>query len=202
MLSLSNSLTSVSSVENIILPIGGNYIFLKQSEVQITIQNSLDGDDPQRSVQVISTNEIVFDDTEWEEYGLAVANSMVYADATDMVVGDNMNPTLSIGDSVTLSGRITQADTTSTYEAADANANIKILLNTNSSDSTSIYIDRDNDISGTHIEVAANGDFTRTFTLSAAVLKFTIQSGDVGIEPVNDAVDPGVRISNLSLVKN
>lgn len=202
MLSLSNSLTSVSSVENIILPIGGNYIFLRQSKVQINAASGLDGSDPQRSVQVISTDEIVFDDTELEEFGFAAPNIIVYLDDTNMVKGENMNPTLSIGDSVTLSGRITQADTTSTYEAANANANIKISLNSNSSDSTSIYIDRDNTISGSHIEVAANGDFTRTFTLSAAVVKLIIQSGDVGIEPVNDAVDPGVRISNLSLVKN
>jgi len=202
MLSLSNSLTSVSSVENIILPIGGNYIFLRKSKVQINDASGLDGSDPQRSVQVISTDEIVFDDTEIEEYGFAAPNIIVYSDNDNMVRGENMNPTLSIGDSVTLSGRITQADTTSTYEAANANANIKILLNSNSSDSTSIYIDTDNDISGTHIEVAANGDFTRTFTLSAAVIKLAIQSGDVGIEPVDNAVDPGVRISNLSLVKN
>lgn len=202
MLSLSNSLTSVSSVENIILPIGGNYIFLRQSKVQVTVSTGLDGSDPQRSVQVISTDEIVFDDTEFEEFGFAAANITVYSDDTNMVRGENMNPTLSIGDSVTLSGRITQADTTSTYEAANANANIKILLNSNSDDSTSIYIDRDNTISGSPIEVAANGDFTRTFTLSAAVIKLIIQSGDVGIEPADDAVDPGVRISNLSLVKN
>tara|TARA_R110002073_G_scaffold323364_1_gene500689 strand:- start:454 stop:1062 length:609 start_codon:yes stop_codon:yes gene_type:complete len=202
MLSLSNSLTSVSSVENIILPIGGNYIFLRQSKVSITSATGLDGSDPQRPAQVISTDEIVFDDTEIEEYAFPAPDSMIYSDRTDMVRGDNMNPTLSIGDSVTLSGRITQADTTSTYEAANANANIKISLNSNSDDSTSIYIDRDNTISGSPIEVAANGDFTRTFTLSAAVVRLQIQSGDVGIEPADDAVDPGVRISNLSLVKN
>ena len=202
MLSLSNSLTSVSSVENIILPIGGNYIFLRKSKVQVNDASGLDGSDPQRSVQVISTDEIVFDDTELEEFGFAAPNIVVYLDDDNMVKGENMNPTLSIGDSVTLSGRITQADTTSTYEAANANANIKISLNNNSSDSTSIYIDRDNTISGSPIEVAANGDFTRTFTLSAAVAQLIIQSGDVGIEPVDDAVDPGVRISNLSLVKN
>mgnify|MGYP003677838001 CR=1 FL=1 len=201
MLGLSNSLTSVSSVD-VILPIFGNYIFLRQSGAQVNDPSGLDGTDPQRPVQVISTDEIVFDDTEIEEFGFPAPNIVVYRDESSMVAGGNMNPTLSIGDSVTLSGRITQADTTSTYEAADANANIKILLNTNSSDSTSIYIDTDNDISGTHIEVDASGDFTKTFTLSAAVDRLTIQSGSVGIEPVDDAVDPGVRISNLSLVKN
>ena len=204
MLGLGSSVASSSSpVGPFVLPVSGSYIFLKTGFE--TNNSAITGDDgvaPNRECKVISPTEIEFDDTEWEEYSFPITSQEIYDDQEDYMDGDNMSPTLDAGDSVTISGRITQADTTSTFAASSANANLLFQLNAQASDTTIVYVDEDNTatISGNKVEVNSSGDFTRTFTLAGKPVRFRIQSGDVGLKAASG--DPGVRISNLRLVKN
>ena len=77
-------------------------------------------------------------------------------------------------------------------------------FNNESNDDTNVFIDVDNTvtISGTNVEVNSSGVFTRTFTLTADYVRLYIGSESVGIEPADDSEDPGVRVSDLLLVKN
>ena len=118
-----------------------------------------------------------------------------------------MSPSLKAGDSVTLSGKITKAsgaNAGNTYDSANANAEIVFALNNESNDETNVFIDVDNTatISGTNVEVNSSGVFTRTFTLTGDYVRLYIGTGGVGIRPADDSEDPGVRISDLLLVKN
>ena len=209
MLGLGSSLGAGSTLMPKTLPVGSNYI---QLEVGKEVNDNITGEDgeaPETATAVISPDEMVFDDTEWEQYGASVNGRTVYAEVYDSLTIGSMNPSLKAGDSVTLSGKITKAfgaNAGDTYdcEASSVNGNILFTLNSNTADGTQVHIDEDNTatISGINKEVNSSGVFTRTFTLAADYIKLTISAGDVGIVPADNSEDPGVRISDLLLVKN
>ena len=209
MLGLGSSLISGVIKNPKILPVGSNYISLETVHAYETIVTGLDGEAPETAVTIISSDEIVFDDTFYEEFSAPIPNSIVYSESYDALTLDNINPSLKAGDSVTLSGKITKAfgaNAGNTYDcsAGYVNGNIIFSLNGETADGTQVHIDVDNTatISGINVEVNSSGVFTRTFTLTEDYVRIVISSGNVGIAPADNSEDPGVRISDLLLVKN
>ena len=210
MLGLGNSLSSANAaaVGEFTLPVNNNYNnnYINLFSQHIINSNNITGDDgvaPNREAQVISATELVFDDTLWEQYSFAMTGTPIYLDQSGIYATANHTVQLGSGDSATLSGKITQADTTNTYEAANANASLQFLFNADADDKLTVYIDNDNnsDISSdTVTKVGSDGTFSFTFTFNSDMTRFRLQSGSVGIEAASG--DPGVRVSELRLIKN
>ena len=210
MLGLGNSLSSVNTATmgTFTLPVNNNYNnnYINLFSQHIINSANITGDDgvaPNREAQVISATELVFDDTLWEQYSFAMTGTPIYLDQSGIYVTASHTVQLGSGDSATLSGKITQADTTNTYEAANANASLQFLFNADADDKLTVYIDNDNnsDISSdTVTKVGSDGTFTLTFTFNSDMTRFRLQSGSVGIEAASG--DPGVRVSELRLIKN
>tara|TARA_R110002012_G_scaffold234813_1_gene408471 strand:- start:3975 stop:10025 length:6051 start_codon:yes stop_codon:yes gene_type:complete len=173
------------------LPVDGDYIFMEQDFVNTN--NPVPG----WNVVVVSSNELTFDDT----YNDAPSNTesgdhFIYLNSATNNIYSSCG--LLAGTTVTLSGKITQALNTNTWNNLDTSTNGSVLFRLNNDDELRVFIDQAHNSAGNsamELNIDSSGDFSKQWTLSSDVSKFQITAGNIKATSGN----PGVRISNLSL---
>ena len=163
--------------------------------VQTYINNTIGIQDP---VVLVSGTELTFDDTYFEEYNIELsAGQVLYAEAGTVRINESG---LLAGTSVKLSGKITQRDSSNTFD--DTLGDGHFWFGVNASDIVTVYIDPSTSVSvsdSMKVKVSSDGTFENTFTLTNDYTKFKIIPNGIKHDVTGDTPSPGVRISDLKL---
>jgi hypothetical protein len=174
------------------LPIDGDYIFMEQDFVN---PNSPVDD---WNVVVVNSDEIKFDDTYNDAPSYTEVDGMfIYMNSASNNIYSSCG--LLAGTTVTLSGKITQAVNTNTWNNLDTSTDGYVMFRLNNDDELTVFIDQAHNSAGNgamELNIDSSGNFEKEWTLSSDVSKFQIKAGNIW---TGDSSNPGVRISNLSL---
>ena len=144
-------------------------------------------------IVVHSSNNISFDDTLWEIY-----NNHEIGEGRSIYIETIPSEYHVASGTVTISGRITERDTTDTVQ--DANDDGFIIVSASSSSNSNevkIWVNEaySGSLASNEVKVDSNGDFSKAVTLTGNAAFISIYAGDIS----HDSGDPGVRLSNLSI---